>query len=110
MFFLSVHHTILRDKIFWDYMKQVLTSEGFEAFIHGSILDKAVFCLGEKQGMLVNDECSSWYNIVGDFLMSVWDRRKEILYGNGSIERSVKTTPLQSARSMALRAMTVDYE
>ena len=35
--------------------------------------------------MLVNDECSSWYNKVGDFLMLVWDRRKEILYGNGSI-------------------------
>ena len=47
-------------QIFWDYMKQVLTSEAFEAFIHGSIFDKAVFCLGEKQGMLVNDECSSW--------------------------------------------------
>ena len=61
-------------------MKQVLTSEAFETFTHGSIFDKAVFCLGEKQGMLVNDECSSWYNKVGDFLMSVWDRRKEILY------------------------------
>ena len=48
-------------------MKQVLTSEAFEALIHGSIFDKAVFCLGEKQGMLVNDECSSWYNKVGDF-------------------------------------------
>ena len=35
--------------------------------------------------MLVNDECSSWYNEVGDFLMSVWNRREEILYGNGSI-------------------------
>ena len=45
-------------------MKQVLTSEAFEAFIHGSIFDKAAFCLGEKQGMLVNDECSSWYNKV----------------------------------------------
>ena len=44
---------------FLDHMKQVLTSEAFEAFIHGSIFDKAVFCLGEKQGMLVNDECSS---------------------------------------------------
>ena len=48
-------------------MKQVLTLEAFEAFIHGSIFDKAVFCLGEKQGMLVNDECTSWYNKVGDF-------------------------------------------
>ena len=30
--------------------------------------DKTAFCLGEKQGMLVNGECSSWYNRVGDFL------------------------------------------
>ena len=74
-------------------MKQVLTSEAFEAFIHGSIFDKAVFCLGEKQGMLVNDECSSWYNKVGDFLMSVWDRRKEILYGNGSIGEVSQNNP-----------------
>ena len=30
-------------------MKQVLTSEAFEAFIHGSIFDKAVLCLGENK-------------------------------------------------------------
>ena len=76
-----------------DHMKQVLTSEAFEAFIHGSIFDKAVFCLGEKQGMLVNDECSSWYNKVGDVLMSVWDSRKEILYGNGSIGEVSQNNP-----------------
>ena len=40
-------------------MKQILTPEAFKAFIHSSIFNKAVFCLGEKQGMLVNDECSS---------------------------------------------------
>ena len=34
--------------------------------------------------MLVNNECSSWYNRVGDFLVSVWDRRKQLLYVNGS--------------------------
>ena len=32
-----------------------------------NIFDKAVFCLGERQGMLVNNECTSWYNRVGDF-------------------------------------------
>ena len=42
-------------------------------------------CLGEKQGMLIDDECSSWHNRAGDFLKSVWDRRKEILYGNGLV-------------------------
>ena len=34
--------------------------------------------------MLVKDECSSWYNRVGDFLVSVWDRRKQLLYVNDS--------------------------
>ena len=42
-----------------------------------------VYCLGEKQGMIVNDDCSSCYNRVGDCLMSIWERRKEILYGKG---------------------------
>ena len=62
-------------------MKQILTPEAFKAFNHSSIFNKAVFCLGEIQGMLVNDKCSSWYNRVGDFVMSAWNRRKEILYG-----------------------------
>ena len=31
----------------------------------------------------MNDDCSWWYNGVGDFLMSVGERRKEILYGKG---------------------------
>ena len=30
----------------------VLTFDAFEAFSHCSILDKALFCLGQKQGML----------------------------------------------------------
>ena len=42
--------------------------------------------------------------------MSVWNRRKEILYVNGSIGEVSQTTPLQGARSMALGAMTVDYK
>ena len=67
MFFISVHRTIPRQN-FLDYMKQVLTSETFEAFVHDSVFNKTVFYLGEKQDMLVNDECSSWYNKVGDFL------------------------------------------
>ena len=66
-------------------MKQILTLEALKAFNHHNTFGKAVFDLGEKQGMLVNNECSSWYNRVGDFLMSVWDRRKEILYGNGLV-------------------------
>ena len=67
----------------FDYMKQIFTPEAFEDFDYSSIFDKTAFCLGENQGMLINNECSSLYNKVGEFLMSVWDRRKEILYGNG---------------------------
>ena len=66
-------------------MKQVLTLEAFEAFIRGSIFNKAVLRLCEKQGMLVNNECSSWYNKVGDLIILVWDWKKEILYSSGSI-------------------------
>ena len=36
-------------------------------FCHGCISDKVVLCSGDKQGMLVNNECSSWYSRVGDF-------------------------------------------
>ena len=52
---------------FLDYTKQVLTPEAFAAFNHSSIFDKAVFYLGEKQGMLVNNEFPSWYNRVENF-------------------------------------------
>ena len=47
-------------------------TEAFKGFNHSSIFDKVAFCLGEKQGMLINGECSSWYNRVGNFVMSVW--------------------------------------
>ena len=43
--------------------------------------------------MLLNDECSSWYKRVGDFLVSVWNRRKEILYSNGSACRTQQSNP-----------------
>ena len=46
-----------------NYLKKVLSPNALEAFHCGIIFNKAVFCLGEKQGMLVNDECSSWCNI-----------------------------------------------
>ena len=35
--------------------------------------------------MLVNDERSSRYKRVRDVLRSVWDKRKETLYGNGLV-------------------------
>ena len=54
-------------QIFFNYFRHVLALDTLEAIHHGSISDKAVFFLGQKQGMLVNDECSSRYNRVGDF-------------------------------------------
>ena len=56
-----------------------------------SDFNKASFCMGEMKGLLVNDERSLWYSRIGEFLMSVWDRRKEILYGNGSNGRTNST-------------------
>ena len=46
-----------------------------------------------KKLLLIDDECSYWYNRVGDFLLSVWDRRKEILYGNGQVYEVSQTNP-----------------
>ena len=43
--------------------------------------------------MIVNDDCSLWYNRIGDFFMSVWDRRKEILYGKGSACKVSQNNP-----------------
>ena len=56
---------------FLDYLKQLLLPDVFEDFVHHSAFDKTVFYLGEKQGMIINDDCSLWYNKVGDILMSV---------------------------------------
>ena len=52
-----------------------------------------MFCLSEKQGMLVNDECSSWHNKIEGFLVSVWDRRKEILHGSGLLGEVNRNNP-----------------
>ena len=84
--------------VFLDYLKRVLLPDDFEAFLCSNSFDKTVFCLGEKQGMLINDECSCWYNRVGDFLLSVLDRRKEILYGNGQVYKVSQTNPTQECK------------
>ena len=51
-----MHHTDSERKCFGLYEANPY-SAAFEAFNHSSIFDEAVFCLGEKQGMLINDEC-----------------------------------------------------
>ena len=64
-------------QILVNYLKQVILLDTFEAFLGSSIFDKAVFCLGCKQGMLVNDECGFWYKRIGDFLFTVLEERKK---------------------------------
>ena len=78
---------------FVEYLKTVHPPYAFETFLHGNILDKTEFSLGEKEGILVNDECSPWYNRVGDFLVSIWDRRKKLLYTDGSAFMTRQTNP-----------------
>ena len=65
---------------------RVLLPDPFEAVLClAEFSIRRVLCLGEKLGMIVKDDCSSWCNRVGDFFwMPVWERRKEILYGEGS--------------------------
>ena len=67
MFFLRCASHDSQRLDFFDYLKAVLPSDAFETFLHASNFVKTAFCLGEKEGMLVNDECSSWNNRVGDF-------------------------------------------
>ena len=59
---------------------QVFLPDPFKAFIHSGTFDKAVFCLGEKQDMLVKDECSSWYNRVGDFVIGMEQKKANFIY------------------------------
>ena len=52
---------------FFKYFKTVLPPDAFETFLRGNVFDKTAFCLGEKEDMLMDDECSSWYVRVGNF-------------------------------------------
>ena len=61
--------------------------------IQCSVFEATVFCLGEKQGMIVNDDCSLWNSRVSDFLMLVWERREEISYGEGSAYKVLQSNP-----------------
>ena len=51
---LNVHHTIPSEKNFLIVIK-VLITNAFEAFNHGTVFDEVVLYLGEKQGVLVNE-------------------------------------------------------
>ena len=78
---------------FLAYLKQVLLPSDFNTFLRSSAFDKTVFSLGERQGLFINDESSSWYDKVSNFLVSVWDRRKEILYGDNLPCEDSQTNP-----------------
>ena len=49
-----------------DYLKQVLPVDAFEAFMHHRVFVKTVFCLEEKQGMIVNDDNIYMYSGIID--------------------------------------------
>ena len=80
---------------FWVYVKRLLETELLEvssysrctwSFHFGSIFDETVACLGEKQGMLVSAESSSWDDgVYRRILRSVWKTRKENSYNNVSV-------------------------
>ena len=69
----------------------------FEYFNQGSIFDKAVFCLAEKQGMLANDECSSWYNSKEIFKCQFEIGERKSYMAMDYLTRSVETTLLYSS-------------
>ena len=77
----------------FDYSETVLPPDAFETLLCGSTFDKTPFCLGQKQGKLVNDECSSWYNRCRRFLVSIWNRRKQLLYTDGSAWMTQRINP-----------------
>ena len=90
-------------KIF-KHLKQALLPEAFDTlmlFFVVAFFNKASFCLGEMTGMLLNNEQCSCYIL----LVSVWDRRKEILHGGSSVR---PTSRQSAARPMALSAMVVE--
>ena len=61
--------------------------------------------------MLVNNECSSWYDKVGDFFWyQVGIGEKKFYMAMNQHAWSDRTTPLQGAWSMVLSAMTVECE
>ena len=103
----SVEH-VLFECTSYDSQRQLLwtTWSKFFFWMHLKFLFKVAFSIKqyfgrEKQGMLVNNEFSSWCNKVGDFLLSVWRKAKFFYIVVDQKMGSVGPTPLQSARPMA---------
>ena len=66
MFFSSVHYMVSPRLIFY-YLKPVLSLDPLKVSFIVAFFDKSVFLLEEKHSTFTNDECTSWYNRVGDF-------------------------------------------
>ena len=54
MFCLSVMHSMISRDTYFDFLKRVLLPDALKASVRCCIFDKAVFCLGEEQGIYVN--------------------------------------------------------
>ena len=65
---------------------------------------------GEKQSKLINDECSLWYNRVGDFQYQFGTGENRFSTSMDQHAQPDRTTSLQSAWSTALSAMLVECE
>ena len=60
--------------------------------------------------MIVNNDCSSWYNRVGDFWCRYGREEIKICVAKDQLVRFLRATPPLSARPMATIAMTIKCE
>ena len=60
--------------------------------------------------MLVNDECSSGYNTVGNFCCQFGIGERKLCMTMDQHVRPVRPTALQSVRPIALSAIAVEFE
>ena len=100
---------IPKDQIFFKYLKHVLPLEAFNAFLCSSVFDKALFCLGEMRGMLVNNEHDLWYSRVGEFWCQFGIGERKFVWW--SISLCCWSDQHHSrVRTMALSVMVVECE
>ena len=52
---------------FFELLKTSASSGCVWGFMHRIVFNKMIFCLGEKQGMIINNDCSMCYNRVSVF-------------------------------------------
>ena len=93
-----------------DYFKEVLLPDTFKAFLHAIIFNNNAFSLREKQGTLVDHECSSWYERVGYSWCQFGIGEKKFCTWMDQHARPNRTTPFQSMWSKAQSVMTVECE